>query len=72
MKDQEIETYTKTTTFAVSKRYKTEKGEISLVEPCGITQNTFEIYCINGNLFEDVERYDSLEQAESSIKTYLL
>jgi len=50
-----------------SHRYKSEKGEISLVYPTSYTGNTFEIYCIDGDLFEDVERYETLKQAEKRI-----
>ena len=55
-----------------SNRYKTVKGEISLLTPCRATFNTFEIYCINGNLFEDIERYDTLQEAEERIHNLLL
>ncbi len=54
-----------------SERYKTDKGEISLLTPCPATSATFEIYCIEGDLFEDVERYDSLEEAEERINSLL-
>lgn len=42
-----------------SNRYKTTKGEVSLIEPCMISMNMYEIYCISGNLFEDIERFDT-------------
>jgi hypothetical protein len=53
--------------------YKTDKGEISLLHPCLMTFNQFEIYSIEPEegLFEDVERYDTLEEAEARIN-YLL
>ncbi len=55
-----------------SHRYKTERGEISLVHPCRTTMDTFEIYEISENgLFEDVERFDTLEEAENRIKELL-
>jgi len=54
--------------------YKTEKGEISLV----LFKNYFndgkdfwEIYCLNGKLFEDVERFATKIEAEKQIKKYL-
>jgi hypothetical protein len=50
-----------------SHRYKTDKGEISCVHPCDATMNQYEIYCISGDLFDDIERYDSLEEAEERI-----
>jgi hypothetical protein len=55
-----------------SNRFSTDKGEISLVGPCRATFYTFEIYCINGDLFDDIERYDTLEEAEDRIKEMLL
>ena len=57
--------------LAPSHRYSNDKGEISLVYPTFYTQNMFEIYSIRGNLFEDIERYDSLNEAETRIKELL-
>ena len=54
-----------------SNRYQSEKGEISLLSPCLGTMGLYEIYCISGDLFEDIERYDSLSEAEDVIKEYL-
>lgn len=54
-----------------SNRYKTEKGEISLLEPCMVTMGMYEIYCIEGDLFDDIERYDTLEEAEERISILL-
>lgn len=53
-------------------RYKTDKGEISMLTPCKATFNSYEIYCICENLFDDVERYDTLEEAEERINSLLL
>lgn len=50
-----------------SHRYKTLKGEISLVHPCASTMDSYEIYCIQGELFDDIEIFDSLEEAEGRI-----
>ncbi len=57
--------------FGASHRYSNNKGEISLVYPAWYTFNKFEIYPIKGELFEDIERYDSLEEAETRIKELL-
>lgn len=54
-----------------SHRYKTDKGEISLLYPSYATMNMYEIYCITGNLFEDIERYKSLEESEKRIHELL-
>ena len=46
---------------------------ISLIYPAYYTMFKFEIYQIRGNrnLFEDVERFDTLEEAETRIKELL-
>ncbi len=54
-----------------SHRYSNERGEISLVHPCKVTLDSFEIYCIEGDLFEDIERFDSLAEAEARITELL-
>lgn len=54
-----------------SHRYKNEKGEISCVHPCLATMDLYEIYCIKGDLFEDIERYDTLNEAEERISELL-
>lgn len=54
-----------------SHRYKTDKGEISLVHPCMVTMNAYEIFCIEGGLFDDVERFDTLKDAEERINELL-
>ena len=54
-----------------SYRYKTDKGEISLIYPCFATMERYEIYCISGDLFGDIERYNTLELAESRITSLL-
>lgn len=52
-------------------RYKNVVGEISLLHPCFATMNKYEIYCIKGDLFKDIERFDTLEEAEARIKHLL-
>lgn len=54
-----------------SHRYKTDKGEISCIHPCMATMGCYEIYCIEGDLFEDIERYDTLEESETRISELL-
>lgn len=43
------------------------KGKISLSPPCFATMGKYEIYCLKGNLFEDIERYADIKQAEARI-----
>lgn len=54
-----------------SHRYKSEKGIISLVHPCMATMDAYEIYCIEGDLFEDIERFETLNEAEERISQLL-
>jgi hypothetical protein len=54
-----------------SHRYKNDKGEISLLYPSRATMGDFEIFCIEGDLFDDVERYNSLQEAEQRISELL-
>lgn len=50
-----------------SHRYETDKGIISMVRPCFANFQSFEIYSIKGELFDDVERYYTIEDAERRI-----
>jgi hypothetical protein len=50
-----------------SHRYKTKKGEISLIYPSWVSMGLYEIYCIEGELFDGIERFDTLEDAEQRI-----
>lgn len=54
-----------------SHRYKTNKGEISLLYPCRLTNNMYEIYCVKGKLIDDIERFYTLNEAEERIKNLL-
>jgi len=56
--------------------YSSEKGKISLIELLHyfyVDQSTlWEIYCQEGNLFDDVERFTTKEEAETRIKELLI
>ena len=54
-----------------STRFLSSKGEISMLTPCFATGDSFEIYCIEGDLFDDIERFESESEAMSAIKKYL-
>ena len=54
-----------------SHRYYNENGEISLIYPADHTFYTFEIYCIKGELFDDVLRYETLLEALCAITEFL-
>jgi len=51
--------------------YSTDRGRISLLSPCKSTFYNFEIYCLEGYLFDDIERFNTLEKAEARIKELL-
>ena len=52
-------------------RYRSPKGLISLSPPTHYTMGCWEIYCLEGDLFEDIERFDTKEEAEARIKKLL-
>lgn len=55
-------------------RYSTGKGTISLIKLLNYfndNKDFWEIYCLDGNLFEDVERFDTKTEAEVRIKELL-
>lgn len=64
--------YGKNSLLSDSIRYRTKKGEISLLTPCYATLETFEIYCIKGNLFSDIIRFRTLREAQHTINTLLV
>jgi hypothetical protein len=50
------------------------KGKISLISLPNYFMDgktLWEIYCLSGNLFEDVERFDTKEEAEKRIEELL-
>lgn len=55
------------TTGLTLTRYRSHKGLISLAPPAFFTMAKYEIYCLEGNLFEDIERYGTLQEAEARI-----
>lgn len=54
-----------------SHRFTSDKGCISLVQPQNWTNDKYEIYCISGALFEDTDRFDSLDEAMKAVLNYL-
>ena len=54
--------------------YSSSKGKISLIKLpnyFGDGQDFWEIYSLEGDLFEDVERFKTKKEAEEKIKNYL-
>ena len=71
MKETKVVSSAVPTMCGNSYRYKTKKGEISLLYPCFATHNYYEIYCIEGDLFDDIERFDTLGEAKARIAEVL-
>lgn len=54
--------------------YSSDKGKISLVELPDYFRDgetLWETYCLEGNLFEDIDRFGTKEEAEVKIKELL-
>jgi len=52
--------------------YSSDKGKISLIKIKDASDKwIWEIYSLKGELFEDIERYDSKKEAEKRIKKLL-
>jgi len=50
-----------------SNRFKSNKGEISMITPCMGSMNMYEIYSLECNLFDDIERYSTEEEVYARI-----
>lgn len=48
-----------------------DKGMISIIPPSRFTNEQYEIYCLDGNLFDDIERYDKENEALERCKNLL-
>lgn len=64
--------YGKNGLLSNSIRYTTKRGEISLLTPCYATFEAFEIYSIKGKLFEGIQRYSTLREAQHTINHFLI
>jgi hypothetical protein len=55
--------------FVCSSKY----GKISIIQLKGMVYvgETWEIYCLDGDLFEDIERFNTFEEAKAKCKVYL-
>ena len=54
--------------------YTSDKGEVSLIKLINYFRDgkdLWEIYCLEGGLFQDVERFDTKREAVVEIKKYL-
>lgn len=54
--------------------YTSKKGKVSLIKLINYFRDgkdLWEIYCLEGDLFDDVERFDTKKEAVITIKKYL-
>jgi hypothetical protein len=51
--------------------YTTDLGSISMIPPSYVSGHFYEIYCLEGDLFDDIERFATLEAAEERINNLL-
>lgn len=58
-------------TIPNNKVHTTDKGSISIIPPCQFTMDMYEIYCLEGNLFDDIERFYTKEEAMERINNLL-
>lgn len=53
-------------------RFSSEKGCISLLPPCYVSGNTYELYCVEGSFFDDIERYEIEDEMIKRVEELLL
>ena len=58
-------------TIPQNKVHTTEKGSISMIPPSYVSDNMFEIYCLEGDLFDDIERFNTKAEAMERINNLL-
>ena len=51
--------------------HATEKGSISMIPPSYVSDYMFEIYCLEGDLFDDIERFHTEEEAMERVNNLL-
>lgn len=54
--------------------YSSKKGEISLISLPNYNRDgttEWEIYCLKGDIFEDIERFETFEKARKKCGVYL-
>jgi hypothetical protein len=51
--------------------FTSEEGSISMIHPCEFTNQEYEIYSLEGDLFDDIERYPYHNQVMERINNLL-
>lgn len=54
-----------------NKVYTTDLGSISMIPPSFISNYSYEIYCLEGDLFDHIERFKTFEAAQKRINNLL-
>ena len=58
-------------TIPKNKVYTNDLGSISMIPPSYVSDYSYEIYCLEGDLFDDIERFETLEAAEERVNNLL-
>ena len=54
-----------------NKVYSSDLGAISMIPPSYISDYSYEIYCLEGDLFDDIERFKTRHEAKERINNLL-
>ena len=59
--------------FAIpsNKVYSSDLGAISMIPPSYVSDYSYEIYCLEGGLFDDIERFKTRHEAKERINNLL-
>ena len=58
-------------TIPKNKVYTTDLGSISMIPPSYVSDYSYEIYCLEGDLFDDIERFKTRHEAKERIDSLL-
>lgn len=54
-----------------NKVYSSDLGAISMIPPSYVSNYSYEIYCLEGDLFDDIERFKTRHEAKERINNLL-
>ena len=54
-----------------NKVYSSDLGSISMIPPSYVSDYSYEIYCLEGDLFDDIERFKTRHEAKERIDSLL-
>lgn len=58
-------------TLPKNKVYTNDLGSISMIPPSYVSDYSYEIYCLEGDLFDDIERFKTRHEAKERINNLL-